>query len=87
MSSSLQVKVTSRTREGSEEWQGTVTIPGLRPTKLVRKSDGSLVFASRSSVLTSARSLAKKFGFDGLEVVENARSRGGSRAVETSSST
>tara|TARA_Y100000034_G_C6887359_1_gene407589 strand:- start:1850 stop:2107 length:258 start_codon:yes stop_codon:yes gene_type:complete len=66
--SSLQLKITSKTTEGKESFQGTVTIPGLKPTKLARKSDGCSCFSSSSAVRTSARSLAKSLGFDGVDV-------------------
>ena len=66
--SSLPIKVSCKTREGSQFYEATVRIPGIRPTKLVRRSDGSTQFPSRSAVLTSARSLARRLGFvDGVD--------------------
>ena len=65
---SLPVKVSYKTREGSQFYEATVRIPGIRPTKLVRRSDGSTQFPTRSAVLTSARSLARRLGFvDGVD--------------------
>lgn len=68
MSNVLQVKVTTNSQGN---FQGTVTLPGLKPTKLVRKSDKSTEYGTRSAVLASARNVAKKFGFDGIEIQEN----------------
>lgn len=65
--STLSVKLKSKTVEGQEVWEGTVAIPGVKPTKLVRKSDNKTQFGSRRAVMTSARSLAKKIGFEGVE--------------------
>ncbi len=52
MGSSLKVK---------EWWEGTVTLTGLKPTKLV-KTDGCYQYSSKSSVTQSAQSLAKRLG-------------------------
>lgn len=66
--SQMPVKVSTRTVEGASVYEATVQIPEIRPTKLVRKADGSTRFPSRSAALTSARSLAKKLGYvDGVE--------------------
>ena len=66
--SQMPVKVSTRTVEGTSVYEATVQIPEIRPTKLVRKADGSTRFPSRSAALTSARSLAKKLGYsDGVE--------------------
>lgn len=66
--SALQVRVTSRTKDGQETFQGTATIPGLKPTKIVKKKDGCSEFSTVSAVRTSARSIAKTLGFEGVEL-------------------
>lgn len=75
--SQMPVKVSTRTVEGTAVYEATVQIPGIRPTKLVRKADGSTRFPSRSAALTSARSLARQLGYtDGVEDTGNtARTR------------
>jgi hypothetical protein len=65
MSNTLKVKVKSRTAPtGQETWEGTVTVPGLRPSKLVRKADGKTEFSSRSAVNQAAKNLAKSLGYE-----------------------
>lgn len=62
----LQVKVSER-QEGTQTWyEGTVSICGLKPTKLARKSDGSTRFATRSSITGAARTLATSLGYQGV---------------------
>lgn len=66
----LQVKVSER-QEGTQTWyEGTVSICGLKPTKLARKSDGSTKFATRSSVTGAARTLATSLGYQGVAAPE-----------------
>ena len=60
----VPVKVTTKEREGRQVFEGQVTLPGLKPTKVVRKADGTTFFGTRGAVLTSARNVVKKFGFD-----------------------
>ncbi len=66
--SSLQLKITSSSKDGAETFQGTVTIPGLKPTKIARKSDGCSWFNTSSAVRTCARSLATSLGFASVDV-------------------
>jgi hypothetical protein len=69
----LQVKVSER-QSGSEQWyEATVSICGLQPTKLARKSDGSTRFTTRSSLTGAARNLAKTLGYNGVAVEEPRR--------------
>jgi hypothetical protein len=63
MSKNLEVRISSRSDNGTQIWEGTVTLPGTRPTKLVRRSTNTTQFASRSALLTSARSFAKNVGY------------------------
>lgn len=65
--SMLQVKVKSRMVEGTEQFNGTVEIPGLKATKVARKSDGQTEFGSRSALVTTARSVARSLGYEGIE--------------------
>ena len=61
--STLSVKVAARKSEAGEVFEGTVTIAGLKPTKLASKSDGSTQFPKKSALTASARNLAKSLGF------------------------
>lgn len=64
----LTVKITSKTKNGQEAWEGVVNVAGLMPTKLVRKSDNTTYFGTRAAVLSAAKSVAKKFGYSGVEI-------------------
>ncbi len=57
MANTLNVTV----RETTNGVEGTVSIPGLRSTKLARK-DGSTTFPNSSALKTTARSLANRLG-------------------------
>lgn len=62
MSETLSITIKERTK-GEDTWfEGVVALPGVKPTRLVRKSDGSTRFGSTSAVRTSARNFAKQFG-------------------------
>lgn len=75
MSSDLQVRVASRSK-GDDSWfEGTVSISGLKTTKLARKSDGATRFSTRSAVSGAARSLAKSLGFAGVAFEETSQKR------------
>jgi hypothetical protein len=72
MSKQLSVKVMSR-KSGDEEWyEATVSVPGLKPTKLARKTDGNTKFPTNSSVKGAAKSLAKNLGFDDVDYGQKA---------------
>ena len=64
----LQVKVSERKTDTGVTYEGTVSIPGLRPTKLARKSDGVIQFSSRSALTAAARTLARSLGFEDIAV-------------------
>lgn len=55
-------------RESKDCFEGSVSIPGLRTTKLVRK-DGSTSFPNTSALKTTARGLATRLGMT-VEYVE-----------------
>lgn len=67
----LNVKIVSKTDDSAEYWEGTVSVPGLKPTK-VTKSDGTTRFNSRSTLLSAVRNRAKSLGFEGVDYGENA---------------
>ncbi len=68
MSSELTVKVSEKAKNDEKWFEATVSIDGLRPTKLARKSDGSTKFTTRSSVTSAAKRLATTLGFQGVAV-------------------
>jgi hypothetical protein len=68
MNNVLSVTVTNRKTSEGEFYEGTVSIEGLKPTKLARKSDGSTMFPTRSAVSGAARNLAKSLGFADVSV-------------------
>lgn len=70
MSNTLSVKLASR-KSGEASWyEGTVSIVGLKPTKLARRSDGSTQFPTKSAVSGAARNLAKSLGFSDVDVAD-----------------
>jgi hypothetical protein len=68
MSNTLSVRVASRKSDSGDYYEGTVSIVGLKPTKLARRSDGSTQFPSKSAVNGAARNLAKSLGFTDIDV-------------------
>jgi len=68
MSNTLSVKLAAR-KSGEASWyEGTVSIVGLKPTKLARRSDGSTQFPTKSAVSGAARNLAKSLGFEDVDL-------------------
>ena len=65
MKNTLSVKITHAKNGGFE---GTVSISGLKPTKLSRKVDGATNFPTKSSIGGAARNLAKSLGFTDIEL-------------------
>lgn len=71
MSNTLPVRITSRKgTTGSDVYEGTVTMSGGRPFKLVRKADNSTYFPTRSAVVGAARNFAKAYGFSDVNFGE-----------------
>lgn len=71
----LEVKVTEKKAKTEGEkpaWEGTVSVPGLKPTKLTRK-DGSTLFSTKATVSSAAKRLATSLGFDGVETATPAK--------------
>ena len=64
----LIVTVSEKTTKGVKSWEGSVNIPGLKPTKL-SKGEGVTSFATRGALNTVARAVAAKLGFE-LKYVE-----------------
>lgn len=63
MSKNLTVKLVKRTTNGSESWEGTVALPGVAPTKLLKAKTNESKFATRSGLTTAAQKLATRYGF------------------------
>lgn len=71
MSNTLSVKLASR-KSGETSWyEGTVSIVGLKPTKLARRSDGSTAFPTKAAVSGAARNLAKSLGFSDVDLADS----------------
>ena len=73
MSNTLSVKVSSRKSDAGDYYEGTVSIAGLKPTKLARRSDGSTQFPTKSAVSGAARNLAKSLGFTDVDVSDTTK--------------
>lgn len=56
-------KFTVNVKQSKTGYEGTVQLPGLKSTKLVR-NDGSTTFTSSSAVKTVARSVGKNLGLE-----------------------
>lgn len=73
MSNTLSVRVASRKSDAGDYYEGTVSIAGLKPTKLARRSDGSTQFPTKSAVSGAARNLAKSLGFTDVDVSDTSK--------------
>lgn len=67
----LNVQVTSRKNNSSNYFEATVDVDGLRPTKIERKADGSTWFSTRSALITAAKNIAKKLGYNNVRIIEH----------------
>jgi hypothetical protein len=67
----LNVQVTSRKNASNSYFEATVDVDGLRPTKLERKADGSTWFSTRSALITAAKNIAKKLGYNNVRIIES----------------
>ena len=63
----LPVRLASRSVEGREMWTITAYLPGARPTTVIRRSDNSTTFGTRSAATTAANNFARSLGFAGIE--------------------
>ena len=59
----MTVRVANRKTESGQYFEGNVTIAGLKPTKLARRSDGSTQFPTRAAVTTASKVLANSIGY------------------------
>jgi hypothetical protein len=69
----MAVRVASRKTESGQYFEGTVSIAGLKPTKLARRSDGSTQFSTRAAVTTAAKALAKSIGYSDVSVEDSSK--------------
>ena len=51
----------------------TIELPGLEPTRLVKRGDGTPLFRSRAAALNSARHAARRLGYDTIEEATGSR--------------
>lgn len=84
MSNTLPVRITSRKTEAGEIYEGTVTMCGGRPFKLVRKADNSTNFPTRSAVVGAAKNFAKTYGFADVNFGEQNAQKTTKAAAKTS---
>lgn len=63
----LNVQVVSR----NNCFEATVDVAGLRPTKLEKRSDGTTSFETRSALITAAKNIAKRLGYNNVKIIES----------------
>lgn len=66
----LVIRVAESRRSGQLFYTATVVLPGIEPAKVLRRSDGEPLFRSRAAALSSARHVALKIGYAGIEEIE-----------------
>ena len=62
----LTVQIGTRSRNKVDYYTATIDLPGLEPTRVVKRRDGSPLFHSKGAAANSARHLARRLGFDGI---------------------
>jgi len=62
----LTVRFGTRRRNKVDFYTATIDLPGLEPTRVVKRRDGSPLFHSKGAAANSARHLARRLGFDGI---------------------
>src|SRR3954470_22562515 len=75
MNTKLVCKITKKTVEGSDLWEGQVSLQGAKPTKLTKSKTGETTFGSKSSLSASARAFAERLGFDSVEFTDSATNK------------
>ena len=85
MSNTLPVRITTRKITTGEIYEGTVSMCGGRPFKLVRKSDDSTQFPTRSAVVGAARIFAKTYGFADVNFDDAAKAKVAAKTTATKS--
>lgn len=83
MSNTLPVRITTRKITTGEIYEGTVSMCGGRPFKLVRKSDDSTQFPTRSAVVGAARNFAKTYGFADVNFDDAAKAKVAAKTTAT----
>ena len=66
----LPIRIGTTRRGGQQFYVATVVFPGIEPAKVLRRSDGQPFFRSRAAALSSARHVALKIGYEGLQEVQ-----------------
>ena len=56
------VTVSSRSKDGQRFYEGTLKVPGLKPTKLSKLEDNSTQFRTIQALKSNAKGLAKRLG-------------------------
>jgi len=69
----LVCRVNRKMVDGNEMYEGTINLQGAQPTKLIKGGSGTSTFANKSALAASARSFARRHGFDDVEFEEKAR--------------
>jgi hypothetical protein len=75
MSESLICRISRRKVDGTEMYEGTINLQGVQPTKLIKSGSTNSRFANRSALAASARSFARRYGFENVEFEDNATAR------------
>ena len=55
---------------GKSWFEGIVNVDGLCPTKLQKRAGNSTHFQTRSALITAAKTIAKRFGFNQVKIIE-----------------
>lgn len=73
MSNTLSVRVSSKKNDNNEWYEGTISIEGVKPTKLVRPTDGTVKFPTKSAVSCQAKKFAKSLGFNDVDIQDTTK--------------
>lgn len=85
--SNLICKITKKKRDGADSWEGTVTLPNVAPTKLIKTKTRESTFSTRAQVVSAAERFAQKFGFDGVSIDEGqSRAKAAAKSIKAKSS-
>jgi len=68
MSNTLPVTLSIKKNDTTEWYEGTISIEGVKPTKLIRPTDGSVKFPTKSAVSCQAKKFAKSLGFNDVDI-------------------
>lgn len=70
MTNVLEARVVLRKNGNEEYWEGTVMLDGSQPTKIVRKSDNSTRFTSKTACSGAVRRFADRYGYNSVNFAE-----------------